>query len=424
MNRQLAVKQHMVIIVFLWLTVSNIICSRWTQELVPYSLLLARIFTVCIYLPFFLLIAFKAINDIKCKSILKSKINLLYYSFISYYAIISAYRYFTHEEFQESVYYFVVFIGAVGFFLALIDKTLVIEPRALAGSIFVCSLSLIIFRVVFLFIGFKYYTHPPININILVAVEELLVICYLFFLYKGDIRDKRECNGILILSSITILISGSRAGLCLFVLVMGVVLVLCLRNNKNAFKQIVLVLLVSVVLTSILFAFDVEYVRKSVVREMWGMNHLIALHDGETEDIITSQNEQIERSDGGRIELIRIGIEQIKENPMFGTGDVFYEQRVAGIIANQSSHCFIIEFLVSFGLIGTLLGFCLLGYVAYMLFKKIHKRLLCFAVLTCVTYFLYALIQPLFFNTLVMPIFVIVMSCYYVVSISSSNDYR
>ena len=425
MNRQLVIKQHMVSIVFLWLIALTIICSRWTQELIPYPLSFARFFTICIYLPFVLLIALKVIHDIKSKALFRGKTNLLYYSFIFYYAIVSVHRFFAHEEFQESAYYFVVFIGAVGFLLMLINNSFIIEQQVLAGSIFVCSLSLIIYRVVFLFIGFKHYTHPPININILVAVELLLVISYLFFLYKGDIRNKKECSGILILSSITILIAGSRAGFCLFVLVVGVVLLVCFRNNKDAFKQIVLVLLASVVFTSALFVFDVEYVRNSVLREMWGMNHLIASYDndGETEAIVQSQNEQIDRSDGGRVELIQMGIGEIKENPLFGTGDVLYEQRVGDITVNQSSHCFIIEFLVSYGLIGTLLGFCLLGRIAYVLFKRIPKRLVAFALLTGGTYFSFATVQPLFFNPLVISVFVIAMSCYYVGNISPSNSY-
>ena len=88
-------------LIFLVHIVLNALSSHWVQELIHSPMSIVRIMTVFIYLPFFAFILCKFISDIKDK-VLFNRINLIYYLFCAYYAIVSVWRFFNHGEVKET----------------------------------------------------------------------------------------------------------------------------------------------------------------------------------------------------------------------------------------------------------------------------------------------------------------------------------
>ncbi len=135
----------------------------------------------------------------------------------------------------------------------------------------------------------------------------------------------------------------------------------------------------------------------------------------------TSNNEdkiqsQIDRSDSGRLLLLQYGMEQVRLNPWIGTGDVMYYTQVNeqyGV--EQSSHNFIIEALVCYGVIGLIVIACLLFAILYemKLFSKENKALWKQKILviqTIVFFLALGLVQPTVFNMIMCPVFLLVLA--------------
>jgi hypothetical protein len=124
---------------------------------------------------------------------------------------------------------------------------------------------------------------------------------------------------------------------------------------------------------------------------------------------------QIERSDAMRSTLMKEGIKQVKLNPLFGTGDLYYTQDLGYMKQNLTAHNFLLETIVSYGLIGFMMIAAI--FVAILLETKILcKSLLTrwghrIAVLMVFFYFFaFGMVQPSVYNSLLCPLFMLVIS--------------
>lgn len=427
-----SVKNYIICITFFFHLIFNVLCSHWVQEVFPLPVSILRIFTVLIYLPYFSVIVLKLISDIKERLLFKG-INIVYYSFCAYYGLVSVWRLLKHGEVKESFYYFVVIVGALAFFIQVFNRKL-FSKECLNKNLVICMGILCLFRIVFLFLVNRTFSYLPVN-AIVFACLFLISIPFLANHFdKGSRAQKITYSTILVLSVVFGLLSGSRASFYLLLMVIFAVAVFLLIKNRKSLILFLSLNLCSLLLVSILFAVNFSDVRKNVIREVWFLNSIVKVDDTESglngndedelesdiEELIEQQNQQIDRSDTGRKELMINGINEIKKNPVFGTGDVLYQQQMTETyIANQSSHNFIIESLVSFGIIGTGLLMAALLMLFVKALKEIDFENKFYLVLTAGALLAFSCIQPLFFNAIVVfPLFLI----YSAFSISSGKS--
>lgn len=419
-------------IVFFFYILLNVICSRWVQEVFPYPLNILRILTVLIYLPFILIILIKLYMDIKCKALFKGA-NIFYYSFFTYYVLISVWRIINHDEVKESFYFFIVIIGAIAFLIQGV-KFNFFSKDSLIDNIFVCTAIICSYRISFVFLVNKIFSYMPINAIIFACI---FIISIPFLVNNIEIKSharKIVCFLLLVLSITFVLLSGSRASFYLLVfLVLAITVFMIIKCKKNLIPFFS-ILLCSTVIVTILFAINFKDVRKNVVREVWFLNSVIKVEEPVSDnneninteinydELIDQQNQQIDKSDNFRRELFIYGINEIKKNPLFGTGNVLYEQQMnETYIANQSSHNFIIESLVSFGIIGSLL---LLGSILLILIhaiKVIDIKSKFFLILTIGVLLAFSCIQPLFYNPIVVYPFFTLITAFCITGGKSEN---
>lgn len=404
---------------FVFIFVSSILISHWVQDVFPMGPI-AKVLTIIMYSPYIIAILCKTILDVRNKSLL-SGVNKFYYALLLYYLFISVFRFVSHGEVKESLYLFIVFSGSMAFLLFNL-KCQFNKGQTLVFSLVAIALLLLLYRFSLLVLVPKVFRYPPINTNVLSCILLNLIIYFTYCLSVASAKRRWLVITIIVLSMVLVLVSGARASFFLLLFVIGVSSVVLFVYKKRAAVLFGMCVLSAALIVSVLFAVGFKNVRSSVSRELWIFNRLILTEGnendsfdsiGDQEQIIEEQNEQISRSDTGRQELVENGLQEIGKDPLFGTGNVYYEQKIRETyIANQTSHCFLIESMVSFGSIGTILVFGLFLALVLDLFKKIGRREKCFLVLTIVSHLLYCLVQPLFFEPIVSFVFVLIFCCY------------
>ena len=425
-----SIKKYIISFVFFFHLLFNVLCSHWFQEAFPLPLSILRIITILIYFPYLSVIVLKLVMDIKERSLFKG-INIIYYSFCAYYVLVSIWRLLKHNEVKESFYYFVVIVGALAFFIQVFNRKLLSKECIIINAT-ICTAILCIYRTVLLFMVNRTFSYLPIN-AIVFACVFLISIPFLVNNIDKDSRTQKIVFSILLgLSIVFVLLSGSRASFYLLLLTLFAVAVFMIIKNRKALLRFFAVIFGSLIVVALLFAVNFSDVRKNIVREVWFLNTVVKVdepvsgenendndNENDIEELIEQQNQQIDRSDTGRKELMIYGINEIKKNPVFGTGDVLYLQQMTDTyIANQSSHNFIIESLVSYGIIGTVLLMAVFGVLFVKALKEIDIKHKFYLILTAGVLLAFSCIQPLFFNAIVVfPLFII----YSALSISSDN---
>jgi hypothetical protein len=372
------------------------------------------------YLPYVVAVVVKFFVDIKNKAVLIGT-NKLFYAFSIYYFIVSAYRIVSHGEVKESIYLFIVFLGSMAF-LMLNTELKLNKDQTLIYSLLAISIIILIYRFSLLGLVPSLFSCPPINTNVLSCI--LLILIAFFAYYLSVVSDNKQwfIASILILSLVLVFVSGARASFFLLLLVIVISFIILFIYKKRVAILFGSCVLTSILIVIILFGVGFRDVRSSVSRELWIFNRFILTLDNEDtnhvsssnqERIIEEQNQQISRSDIARKDLVEKGLQEIRKNPLFGTGNVYYEQRIRETyIANQTSHCFLIESMVSFGGVGTLLGFGLFFFIIFSRLKKSKSNVKLFIILTIVSHLLYCLVQPLFFEPIVSFVFTLIISSY------------
>jgi O-antigen ligase len=128
--------------------------------------------------------------------------------------------------------------------------------------------------------------------------------------------------------------------------------------------------------------------------------------------------EQIEASNWMRKLLVQKGLEEVEANPWFGTGNVVYFYRLGeNNIVRQSSHNFLIEAIICYGLVGLAMIaalFVTLLIEAKLFAKRVLRRWndVVTLLLTMAFFFAFGMVQPTVFDVLMCPLFLmIVMAC-------------
>lgn len=406
-------KNYSVSLIYILHLLVCFLSSHWSLEVISIPSIGLKLLTVLVYLPFLFVVLLKIFIDIKNKTLFKS-VNILFYSFCVYYSIVSVIRYLTHNEVKESVYFFVVIAGALAFALAAPEIKQFRNNKCLVNNLMICSAAASFFRIFILITITKVFRFSPINAIVFACCFLLIIPFYANGLSVEEKKQKAINVVLLTLSVVFVLLSGSRASFFLLLFVIFVIAVYMIIKERRSLILFFASLLCSLLLVAALFACNIQDVRKNVVREVWFLNSFVKLEEtvngedpandieNDIEELIDQQNEQIDRSDSGRKELMQAGLNELKKNPLFGTGDVLYEQQMnETYTATQSSHNFVIESLVAFGIIGTLLLAALILNIFVKAFKAIDWKNRFYLLVVLFVYLAFSFIQPLFFNTII-----------------------
>ena len=110
-----------------------------------------------------------------------------------------------------------------------------------------------------------------------------------------------------------------------------------------------------------------------------------------------------------RKQLMLQGIEEIKKNPFWGTGNTFYTY--GDITSKQSSHNFLIETGACYGLIGLILLMLLLMLLLIFSFRQSSRNSYVYFSLkmTFVSFFTISLVQPIMYSPATLPVFMLLI---------------
>lgn len=415
--------KHICLWFLTYLLALQVVTSRWVVAWLQIPGIVSKLVTLALYLPFLLFIALRFVRDVKNRKLNLFKV--LYYSFFLYYCLLFAYRLFAGMEVKDNFYYTAICLGCFALFSLIMDGDIKINGAALINDLCIFSLVVIAYWVLFNVVLKPYVYYSPIN--------EIAIGGCVTILFPACVRKLWDCkeglrsvifNMVLVIGLLLIVFTlGSRA---IFVTVLGeavLLLLLCLKNKKVIAKYAMSVVLAVAVVAG-LFALDVGEVRYAVYRETgfvvsWDEDSANRPNEGvqnRPSEQINAQ-EQIGRSDMMRADLSRMSIERIKENVLFGTGDVFYDYFVAGEVFAAPAHNFIFATMNCYGLIGLLL---LMGLVVCTLFRigafwfrqkeKFHLRI--FVFVTLIVFFGVGLIQATVYDMMVMPTMFVALAGY------------
>ncbi len=401
----------------------QIVTSRWMVAWLQIPGVASKVITLALYLPFLVFIALRFICDVKNKRF--NLFNALYYSFFLYYCCLFVYRLFAGMEVKDNFYYTAICLGCFALFSLIVDGDIKIDGATLLKDLCIFSLVVIVYWVLFNVVLKPYVYYSPINEIAIGGCITILFPACVRKLWDHSAGLRSAMFSMVLLSGLLLVIFtlGSRA---IFVTVLGeaaLLLLLCLKNKKVIAKYAMSVVLAVAVVAG-LFALDVGEVRYAVYREtgfVASMDADSANRPNEGTQTRPSEQinaqEQIGRSDSMRADLSRMSIERIKENVLFGTGDVFYDYSVAGEVFAAPAHNFIFATMNCYGLIGLLL---LMGLVVCTLFSigafwfrqkgKFRLRMLMFV--TLIAFFGVGLIQATVYDMMVMPTMFIALAGY------------
>ncbi len=427
----------LVFFISIWVSLA----STSLNEQFRFSPLANQVFTLLLYLPFFLIILWKVISD--CFAFHVTKFNILYYIFGVYYVALSAYRFLSGGEVKEGIYYAVVLFGAFSLHALIIDKKLNLSNEDFSHNLFAILTYIVLYKVAVTFMEENVFGNPPINNLYSTSMLALLLPFMVSGLHEKKGLKTKFCGALCCLSLVLILTCSSRAVVLLSAAVL-IGLLLTFITSATVIKWMAVSFVSSLVLVSVLAGLNVGKVRYSLYRE-FNISFVLSDKDtpttppsGTTSTTVTDSptepstqtqpepsnpnnqlsndtQEQINRSDAMRAALIKQGIQEVKKNFLFGTGDLYYTYDMGYKTMEQTAHNFLIECLVCFGLIGTLMIFALLlsllidfGFFSKKGIKNYKQWM--FIVLICFYYFAFGMAQPSVFNTLVCPTFVMVIT--------------
>lgn len=392
-------------------------------------LLMARFFVFLLYAPFALLIFWKLICD--CKDFKRNVGNVLYYGFALYYSILFCVRFLCGTDVKESLYYSLILFGSLALYFQVRDKRIYMEQDQFELNFMAICLLTIVYRLSYIFFLSKVFDYPLVNSIITTSIGVILLPFMMDYLYNNPNRAVRptliwiEICAFLVFA----LTTSSRIIFFLVIIVTICSLIKYMRYRSTILRELSAVGC-AVLAVAVLYACNVETVRYAVDREILGMTSIISsVFPAKTPPVETPPQEniaitsQIQESDTGRIFLMKTGIEQIKQNPLFGTGDVFYFD---GLVT-QSSHNFIIETLTCYGII----GFAILGGLLFFIVsktgffsKKTRGRLIykVSIVLTAFYFFGISMVQPIMYNSMICPLFLLILLYYEKVLSVVGND--
>jgi len=420
------IRKNKVFFIFLFITFWTALCSSGVNRTIALPMWFNRIGTLLAYSPLLLSMLWKLVCDIRKKRF--TGINIVYYIFAAYYAVLTGYRLINGSEFKESIYWTISLFGSVALYLQIYYGDIKITRREYATNFIAIGIYMVLFRLVHSLVGKHILVAAPINPNITTGVVALLVPFLVDILCDPQASKKQMWMSGLTLSACLVVIAtaGSRAIFLLTAMVVAALLGCRVWRYKNL-RRVAASCLLSVLVVASMMAVNVGNVRYAVYRQInisfllpnAGMSDPIEPDESDPDkDTQDAAQQQINNSDAMRSDLIQMGLEQIEQNLWFGTGDVEYPYAMAeDYIPNQSSHNFIIETIICYGLIGSILLIVLL--VLLVLTTHIAKkpwsadwRIRISLMLTALFFFGLGMVEPTVYNKIMCPTFVMLMAGY------------
>lgn len=444
------VRENAFFIIFAYFALFQSLTSTWAVQALNIPQSLSRAFTMLVYLPFLVAICNKLVQDVlNIKRTFSAVSNWIYYSFVLYYLGLCVYRFANGMEVKENLYYSIVFFGAIAVYMLLRDGKIFMTRKQLDKNLLWIAAFFELYRLAYVLIGAQIFAKSPININLTSGIVALLLPFVANMLIDRS-RDKKEfwlpwmvfCGGLVVIAT-----TGARALFALTAVNVAVMLVVALIRRRGVLRIVMAAVLGCAIVVSLAVA-NVGQVRYALYRQT-GVDLSAVSGSFETKpsttakpttepegtkapvtatdptnapeaqptdkDQLKAQN-QIDASDYMRKKLVQHGIEQIKENPLFGNGDVLYRYRLKGNYAPmQSSHNFIIEAVVCYGAIGLVMiaALFITLLVEAKLFERSALRRWNYKVTMLLTigfYFALGFVQPTVFDVFICPLFVLTVA--------------
>lgn len=447
------IKRNKFFLCFVYIALWISLNSSGINQIFSFSIILERFFLILSYLPFAVAILWKIYTDIKCRR--KNLVNLMYYIFCVYFLCIETYRFFTGMEVKESLYYFLLLFGSLAIYLQIRDGDFILTKEEYMFNLLAIAIFVIVFHVICSLVLEKYLPNAPININITSGLLVLLFPILSSFMCdrKMSKRQRWLIGFTLVVSLVIVCTTGSRS---IFLLSSIIIFTLLISNIilKNVERLLCLfgVCLSVCAIIILMLAINVGDVRYALYRQtnlsFLGLRTNVseanseqeaveetadkeATLEGSVEESIPEESVpeegeesesltqiQINQSDNMRTDLIKMGIGQIKVNPWFGTGDILYPYAISeDYIPEQSSHNFVIESIIAFGIIGFLLLIVLFFSILQttgIFMKGAHscREIKLSLILTLFFFFGFGFVEPTVYNHLLTLAFAICLAAY------------
>jgi len=458
------IQNKAVFLLFVYFGILQTLNSSWVVQTLHISQMVSRVITLLVYLPFAVAVGYKLFADIRDrKTAMRSVSNWCYYAFALYYAAISIYRLANAMEVKENLYYSIVFFGAVAMFMLLRSGKVVLSKQELKKNLLWIAAFFVLYRLAYGLVGVHFFEKQPVNVNLTTGITGLLLPAMGQMLAEADRKKAWLPWCVLCGSLVVIATSGSRAIFALMGVLVVAMLVIALIRRKGVLR-LVTVAAVSVAIVVTLALANVGQVRYSVyrqtgidfeaIRQSFATKHpnaeQLASDSGVTvpptqattqptqppateaptqaptstpigvspEQDKTAAQEQIKASNWMRKLLVQRGMEEAKKAPLFGTGNVMYWYRLGENYAVlQSSHNFLIEAIICYGLVGLAMIaalFIALLFEAKLFTKRALRRWNETAglLLAIVFYFALGFVQPTVFDVFICPLFLLTVADY------------
>ena len=420
-------RKYKILFFFVYLSIWASLASTPLTEFFRPSAMLSRLYSLLLYLPFALVIFWKLIQDIRKFHV--NIVNILYYVFAVYYCCLCVYRFVNGMEVQESIYYSVVLFGSLAIYCQIRERRLKMDAQSYHFNFMAILIYMICYKIIASILSTSFYGsprligNPPIN-NLYSTSMLVMLMPFLIDSISNQAQRKSTFGCVILSLSLILVVTCSSRAIFLLAFALFFGLAVIRIDNKRLMIKLLACICCVVFIVGLMAATDFGTVRYALYREL-GLFY--RNNESQPSDLPTDPSttiapddevialEQIDRSDSMRSELVKLGLEQIKQNPLFGTGDLYYTYDLGYMKLDQTSHNFILESLISYGILGTLMILAL--FIAILAESKILCKTMLhswrFRVSTLglmIYYFAFGLVQPSVYNTLLCPLFILVLA--------------
>lgn len=233
-----------------------------------------------------------------------------------------------------------------------------------------------------------------LNINIFVCIVIVILPTLVHLtLNPSSLIRKIWYLSVLVLSLGLVLFSGSRAGTSIAFVVV-IYLFLRERNINGKVFFLVIAVAASIVVLSNINSLELQNVLYRSISVITGGRHG------------TDSNAVI--SDNVRAEIWYLGFQRFLSRPLLGTGILTFDFNMGIYKVHQSAHNFMIELLMSYGVIGTIIyGILFVTILRSSPGDKINKRIMH---LTVFGYLAFSFVEPTFVEKIILFIFLLLIT--------------
>lgn len=361
----------------------------------------------------------------------KEKTVILYLAICVSYCIVEVYRLVTGGYFYHSVEMAFWTLVPVAFFILLLKGDLDIY-RVCANLYYSIAFIFLYLIVNQLFVLRQLRTDFLGNINLLVffCIAGIFIACFYYLNYGKNKFDTYIYVLIMVYAFFVIMLSGSRAGVISGLSAYCVLSLFLLKNSKFR-KTFVIIISLGVAIVTLFVKMDIQgsryyfergfnlsTIRTSLAesRSIYNVAGNFDIGEGgqsmeggqevsrNIDDLMKEAsvrgdaNAVLVLNDIGRIVMWGNAVNEIRKDPLFGTGKVGVYKTGDGY---QMAHNFFLEYWLAFGGIGMLLWVCFMVHVLVMMYKttRSNKRIFIFMLLFLFSVFLFSSVEPTLSNT-------------------------